>query len=318
MTSQAFGTLPNYVELPYNDALRGRISWGVFGADDELGCIGLIGPDCVAAASAEIQHGTYFNLSLPLDEPNPPPGGRKPFEHHIYWSHRNDQDDWLDGFYLQTTTQWDGLRHVGAREFGFYNGVSTEAASSPKGALGIHNWANHGIVTRGVLADVHRYCEQIGEPLPADRFALISPDLLRATLEHQGVQPRTGDVLLVRTGYLGAFLGADSERRLAWDYRQGCPGLAGSEAMAAQLWDWHIAAVCADTPSVEVRPGDPKDGSLHRRAIPMLGLALGELFDLDALAAHCAADGRYTFFFAGVPLNLPGGVGSPANAFAIK
>jgi hypothetical protein len=45
---------------------------------------------------------------------------------------------------------------------------------------------------------------------------------------------------------------------------------------------------------------------------------MGEWFALDDLAHDCAADGRYSFFFAGVPLNLPGGVGSPANSIAIK
>lgn len=88
--------------------------------------------------------------------------------------------------------------------------------------------------------------------------------------------------------------------------------------MAELLWDWHVAAVCADNPAVEVRPGDRRDGSLHRRAIAMLGLALGELFNLEALAADSADDHRYTSFFTGVPLNLPGGVGSPANAIACK
>jgi hypothetical protein len=50
----------------------------------------------------------------------------------------------------------------------------------------------------------------------------------------------------------------------------------------------------------------------------MLGFAIGEWFDLEALAQDCAADGRYSCFVASVPLNLPGGVGSPANVVAIK
>jgi hypothetical protein len=59
-------------------------------------------------------------------------------------------------------------------------------------------------------------------------------------------------------------------------------------------------------------------GNLHRRILPALGLAVGELFDFDELAERCAADGRWTFLLAAVPLNLPGGVGSPANAVAIR
>jgi hypothetical protein len=57
---------------------------------------------------------------------------------------------------------------------------------------------------------------------------------------------------------------------------------------------------------------------MHWRLIPLLGLPIGELWDLDALAAACAADGVYEFFFTSAPLNVLGGVGSPPNALAIK
>jgi hypothetical protein len=38
----------------------------------------------------------------------------------------------------------------------------------------------------------------------------------------------------------------------------------------------------------------------------------------QALAEDCAADGRYACFFTSAPLNLRGGVASPANALALK
>jgi kynurenine formamidase len=310
--------LPSYQELPWNEILGGRISWDFFGADDELGTIGLIGNEQVAAAASEIVRGARFNLSLPLDQPNPAPGGRPHYEHHIYASERNSFDDWLDRLYMQSSTQWDGLRHVRAREFGFFNGISEEEATRPRGRLGIDRWAEHGIVTRAVLADVKRFADAHGMSLPAFASGPITTQLLASTLAYQNVSVRPGDVLLVRTGYLEALYAVPEEDRGQLNYPAGCPGLVGSEAMAELLWDWHVAAVCADNPAVEVRPGDRKDGSLHRRAIAMLGLALGELFNLDALAADSAEDHRYTSFFVGVPLNLPGGVGSPANAIACK
>jgi kynurenine formamidase len=312
-------SLPSYRDLTWHDGLSGRISWDFFGREDELGTIGLIRDEQVAAAASEIVRGARFNLSLPLDQPNPAPGGRPHYEHHIYASERNSFDDWIDRLYTQSSTQWDGLRHVRAREFGFFNGVSEEEATRPRGGrLGIQRWAEHGIVTRAVLADVKRFADAHGISLPAFESGPISPDMLAGTLEYQGVSVRPGDVLLVRTGYLEALSAIGEQDRGQINYQAGSPGLVGSEAMAELLWDWHVAAVCSDNPSVEVRPGDRRDGSLHRRAIAMLGLALGELFDLDALAADSAADHRYTSFFAGVPLNLPGGVGSPANAIACK
>ncbi len=45
---------------------------------------------------------------------------------------------------------------------------------------------------------------------------------------------------------------------------------------------------------------------------------MGEMFDLAALAADCADDHVYEFFFSGPPLVITGGTGSPINPLAIK
>ena len=57
---------------------------------------------------------------------------------------------------------------------------------------------------------------------------------------------------------------------------------------------------------------------LHGHLIGLLGLALGEMWRLDELAADCAQDGVYDFMVVAKPLNVVGGVGTPANATAIK
>jgi hypothetical protein len=49
-----------------------------------------------------------------------------------------------------------------------------------------------------------------------------------------------------------------------------------------------------------------------------MGLTLGEMFDLDELAADCAADGVCEFLFSAPPLKVTGGVGSPLNPLAVK
>ena len=59
-------------------------------------------------------------------------------------------------------------------------------------------------------------------------------------------------------------------------------------------------------------------GAMHNMLIGQLGLALGELWHLDDLAADCAADGVYEAFVVSAPINLPGGIGSPANVIALK
>jgi len=59
-------------------------------------------------------------------------------------------------------------------------------------------------------------------------------------------------------------------------------------------------------------------GLMHPTLIALLGLCIGELWDLEALAADCATTRVYDCMIVAKPLNLVGGVGSPANAVAIK
>lgn len=56
---------------------------------------------------------------------------------------------------------------------------------------------------------------------------------------------------------------------------------------------------------------------LHQYFLSLFGLNIGELWDLKALGAHCKKVGRYEFLLTSVPLNVPGGIGSPPNALAI-
>jgi hypothetical protein len=49
-----------------------------------------------------------------------------------------------------------------------------------------------------------------------------------------------------------------------------------------------------------------------------MGLTQGQNFDLEALAADCAADGRYTFLLDASPQPFTGGLGSPVNPVVTK
>jgi hypothetical protein len=49
-----------------------------------------------------------------------------------------------------------------------------------------------------------------------------------------------------------------------------------------------------------------------------MGLLLGEIFDLEALAEACAVDRRYAFVFSALPLPITGAVGSPINPVVIR
>ena len=76
--------------------------------------------------------------------------------------------------------------------------------------------------------------------------------------------------------------------------------------------------MASDNVALEVLPVDPTIGFQHRRLIALQGMPIGEVWDLDELAQECARDSVYEFMLVSSPLNLPGGVGSPPNAYAIK
>jgi hypothetical protein len=296
----------------------------VWGPDDQLGTLNRITPEVVAAAAGCVRSGERIGVSLPLDEPSPPFFGRKAMTHGFYRMGDIGWDDWLDGFYLQCSSQWDGLRHIRGAD-GFYGGWQGDPSADP-GPLGIQHWAARGIIGRGVLIDLAagEAGGEAGEdydPFTARRFTVAD---IQAALTAQGAGIRAGDILCVRTGWIDKYLqlgdAARAEVALALATPRGytCAGLSGSEEISRFLWDSGAAAVAADNPAVETVPADPAIGFLHGRLIPSLGFAIGELFDFRALAAACHADRRYDFLFTSVPLNVPGGVGSPANAVVIR
>lgn len=309
--------LPAYRDLPRIDKLNMAHAWDVFGQGDELGTINLLTADVVKSAMQSVRHGRVINLTLPLSLPDPPMFGRQQYQHTIFSSGRSNQDDYLSGFYLQSSSQWDGLRHVRAREFGFYGGHQEDEAGPEGSKLGISAWAEHGIIGRGVLLDVYAYLQQRGTELSPTVEYSIGHDLLEAVAEAEKVELRSGDILLLRTGWMRAYLSGSHDERAHLAEQRVWPGLAADEAMAAFLWDHHVAAVAADNPAVEVGPGDPAVGSLHRRIIPLMGLAVGELWNLEALSEAAQDAGRYECCVVSIPLNLPKGVGSPANALAV-
>ncbi len=311
--------LPSFDDLPMIEKLGLRHAWGVFGADDHLGTVNLLTPDRVRRAAGLVRTGEVIGLVLAVDGIDPPLYAREPPRHTIFEVDRNTLDDRLE-LYPQGSSQWDGLRHLRAREFGFWGGRTDQAAlmRPGPGTLGIEHWVEHGIVGRGVLLDVAR--ELVRQEGTFDPFVerSITPAMLNATAEAQGVALEDGDVLCVRTGWMHRYKSEDRAGRERAATEMRFIGLSAGEDASRWLWNKHVAAIAADNPAIEVSPGDPKVGSFHRRSLPLLGLMLGELFDLERLADRCAADGRWEFQFVSVPLYVRGGVGSPANAIAIR
>jgi kynurenine formamidase len=306
-----------YADLPLLTAEGDeRHAWDHWGAGDPFGTLNRITPDVRRAATATVRTGETLNLDLPLDEPYPTLFGRRPYQHTFSGPSKRDFiDERIDDLFPQASTQWDGFRHLVLPEHGSFGGVQVDL-DTDRDTIGIQHWAS-GIIGRGVLVDLsERTLAALAED-PSVPVDPIEADELQAAIEATGESLRTGDILCVRTGWMQYYRNADAAEREAVANRFTWPGLAGSSEVAELLWDSGIAAITADNPGVEAAPGRRGAGTLHRRALALLGMPLGELFDFEDLHAALQAQGRSSFLFMAVPLNLPGGVGSTGNAVAM-
>lgn len=57
---------------------------------------------------------------------------------------------------------------------------------------------------------------------------------------------------------------------------------------------------------------------MHCLHLVEMGLTQGQNFDLEELAADCAADRHWDFFLEASPQPFVGGLGSPVNPVAVK
>jgi kynurenine formamidase len=219
---------------------------------------------------------------------------------------------------LQASTHWDGLGHIFDHGRAWNGRRAGDVVTSEGDQLtGIETVAAH-LAGRGVLLDVGRAVGVDGE-LPVG-FAITAAHL-EATIAAQGesAQVGRGDIVLVRTGRLTRARRDLADGRGWGDYAGGAaPGLSLTTA------DWlhgsEIAGIATDTWGFEVRPNEFDEAfqPLHQVAIPHIGLFIGEMWDLDALAADCAADGVYDFWLTAAPLPVTGAVGAPVNPIAVK
>jgi kynurenine formamidase len=303
-------------------------NWGRWGDDDQRGTQNLIGPAERVAAAALVRSGKVFSLALPIDRTAPSLSSRPapmllPLmsgSDAVVGSPYNDaapgfqwNDDMLQ-MPTQGSTQWDAFGHVMWQD-SMYNGYWAGSMTTLGGGtfLGIEHH-RESFVGRAVLLDPAR--AQGLEHCPDNQ--IIGPELLDAALEAQGTELLPGDMLLVRTGHLGRWwtLTPDDDRDA---YFVASPGI-GRDAIG-WLHEKQVSALATDTLGVEsLVPEDPTDRVLpvHVACLVDLGLPLGELWQLDALAADCAEDGRWAFMLVAPPLYLPGGMGSPLNPIAIK
>lgn len=284
-------------------------NWGRWGAEDERGTLNLITPDATRRGLATVREARSVTLGLPVRSGRGPVAGIRPPPQHFMTRDGGDYAAGLperpgygfadDAVLLAChgTTHLDALCHVW-QDGTMWNGYPASSVTSRGAArCGIHTAGP--IVTRGVLADLHRAGE---DPLPDG--PPVSRTRLEAALD--GVRLAAGDALLVRTGWLHRWREGVADTT-SW------PGL---DIDCADLVIEHdLALVGADNIAVEVGPATTPDCQmpLHIALQRDGGVPFLELLDLEALASS----GRREFLLVVAPLNLVGGTASPVAPVAV-
>ncbi|RVX72214.1 hypothetical protein B0A52_04418 [Exophiala mesophila] len=338
-----YTNLPDFDSLPKVKDMPQGCVWGLFDKDgkkDHLGCLNLLTPKVVQQAFKEARDGVSVSLNWPIGAIQKPGFLRKGLEHKVlsfkdspYDIH--GYDDEVE-FNTQCSSQWDSLVHFAHQPTGLnYNGAKPDKqdlvqsfgnVDVEKTLPTLNHWHDRGgLVGRGVLLDYRAYAEAKGIKYDCFSAHAITIKDLEAIAVHQGTELKHGDILIIRSGFtedLGAGTAEEQEKMIG---THSSIGVEGNEAAAKWFWNHHFAAVAGDAIAFEVTPPSRPDGTkagigelvLHQYFLSLFGLNIGELWDLKALGAHCKKIGRYSFLLTSVPLNVPGGVGSPPNALAI-
>lgn len=299
-------------------ALGRRLSnWGRWGDDDERGAQNLVTAAEVAAAASLVRRGAVFDLGIPFDENGPQFGGGRTNPVRVMSrlrhpagpygaQHYNDDYVFMP---LQAATQWDGLAHVYYDEVMYNNVPSSEVDSDGAHRLGIEKQSK-GVVGRGILLDVAGY-HDVDWLAPGH---VIDASELDAVAARYNVEVRRGDIVLIRTGW----------RRKFVEEGDGRAFLSEEPGVGIDTCQWFanrdVSAVASDNWALEVIPGELADEvfPVHMILIRDMGITIGEMFDLEELAADCTADGVYEFLLCAPVLKFTRGVGSPINPLALK
>lgn len=300
-------------------------NWGRWGDEDERGAANLLTPEVVTKAMTSVRDGKILPLSMPIKGATsntsaqriPHLAGRPLPQHFMsvdggdYAAGARKMEGGIavadDAIILSphgTTTHIDALSHMW-RDDVLYNGHPAERVRS-YGALRCGIDKLGGIVTRGVLLDVPAH---LGVPFVEPGTA-IDADVLQGCAERAGVSPRTGDVVLVRTGWPKVWE-QDPAR-----YQGAQPGL--SHDGAAWLVEHDIVAIGADNAAVgplslETTSAEGPDKDVHMLTLWRHGVYLIEFLWLEELAKL----GRADFLFMVAPLAIDGGTASPVTPLAV-
>lgn len=290
----------------------------------QVGPAGEQSPDEVLAALQLPRQGKVFSLALPRYTGMPLFGAHPPFQVSMYRTPSGLRGDGIEpwGPHNEVNLQYmaetvSGTAHSGAHvdalahmtigeDDHWYGGGNAREHLGDRGPSVGDGSKLPPFIRRGVLLDVPGYLgvEALSSHQPVDAGQL------QAVAEHQGVTIRRGDVVLIRTGYLGAWPDAD---------KMALHTTAGPDISAARwLLEQGIVATGSDTETYEVQPA-PDPGSpanpqpVHTLLLIENGIYLFEGIYLEELASEQV----YEFLFVALPLKIKGTTGSMLDPVAV-
>ena len=289
-------------------------NWGRWGTDDELGTLNHITPEVRRAAAACVVDGTAVGCGRPLNTV-PGPANPYPVRHMVNTKTSGGMIDhlslYIHGF---TETHIDALCHLSTIEGDdTWNGKALDEYHMPAGHTGTVDFWSDGIVTRGVLYDVPRFrrADYVEPGRPVQGWELV--DIAAA----QGVEPQPGDAVLIRSGFSAYFAatGAQPGFGSPAGVHASCVEFLHETQASMLVWDMQ------DAPDADQGLANPKPipvpMHVHQMVLPYMGMPILDNADFEALAAACAAAGRWAVQFVVAPLVITGGTGSPVNPIAI-
>lgn len=271
-----------------------------------------LGPDELLRALAGVREGRVLELSTTFgrDMPQGPPDAFYGFRLTQYRTPKALTSKASPGFDFSMDvitasphlgTHVDGLAHISCHGRMFGNHELADVYSD-------FGWKANGmehsrpVVGRGVLLDVAR--AKGLEHLP-DRYE-ITPADVQSTLEAQGTQIRSGDSVLVRTGWMKAWYDSVPDT-----YFASQPGVGPDASL--WLYEQGMALLGTDTSGTEVIPMPDPERTTHGVMLVERGVHLIEIMDLEGVAD----EGLYEFLFICLPLRITGATGSWIRAVAV-
>lgn len=280
-----------------------------YGADDRIGAANNLSTDIVLDAARLITTGKVYSLGVETAEDSPAYGTRT-FTIDIIASGANVPvgTDVVTSNDERVTTsfgigsQIDGLGHLGIGNQ-YYNGLTSEQIVADGGLAELGTHTIPPIVTRGVMLDMTRH---FGVDMVSEGTAFNRAEI-EAAASAQGIQIRSGDVVLFHTGWM-QLLGTDNQRFISV---QPGVGVEGAEYLA----DLGVVAIGADTPALEVIPFENPQRvfAVHQTLLAKQGVYILENMNTAELAAD---DVQEFMFVLGQP-KFKGAVQTVINPIAI-